>query len=136
MSIQMKFKGFNELVEKIQKAGGNIDEAVEKCMRKSADIMETELKSEMNKSGVSPHLVSAMPPAEIRSKNNRITARVGYDKGEYDPDNLSDGYKVVFLNYGTPHRSKHGKVKALGFIQRAKKSASKKIKKQQEENAK
>lgn len=133
MAIKLHLEGFDELLAKIEQAGGTIDGAVETCMRKSAGIMEAEIKAEMSKSGVDSGLVSAMPPYSIEREGNRISARVGYKKGTYDPENLSDGYKVVFLNYGTPRRSKHGKIAPLGFIQRAKKSAAKKIKKQQEE---
>ena len=38
----------------------------------------------------------------------------------------------MFLNYGTPHRSVHGKVVARAFIQKAKKAAKKPIKAEQE----
>lgn len=74
-----------------------------------------------------------MPPPQITIDGNRYSAAVGYKKGSYDPSAPSDGYKVVFLNYGTPRRTKHGKVAARGFIQKAKKNASKQIKKAQKE---
>jgi hypothetical protein len=62
-----------------------------------------------------------------------MIARVGYKKGAYNPNDISDGYKVVFSNYGTPKRSKHGKIEAKGFIDRAQKNARKRIKKAQKE---
>ena len=58
--------------------------------------------------------------------------QVGWEMGEYNPQNLSEGFKALFLNFGTPHRSKHGKVKARGFITRAKKKSKKNIKAAQE----
>jgi hypothetical protein len=72
-----------------------------------------------------------MPPPQIIVEGNTYRAEVGYKKGSYDPSNPSDGYKVVFLNYGTPRRTMHGKVKARGFILNAKKKASPQIKKAQ-----
>lgn len=132
MAIKLKLEGFDDLLSKIEKAGGSIDRATETCLKQSATIMQTELKSEMQKSNVPTDLVNAMPANEITRNGNRFTARVGYRKGSYNPNNLSDGYKVVFLNYGTPKRTKHGKITARGFIQRAKKTANTKIKKQQE----
>lgn len=132
MSIKLKLNGFDELLSKIEQAGGTIDGAAKKCLQVSADIMQDELKKQMQAANVDSGLISRLPPPEIESNGNRHTARVGYKKGAYDPDNPSDGYKVVFANYGTPHRSKHGKQPAKGFIQKAKKKANTQIKKEQE----
>lgn len=143
MSIKIKINGFEDLIKNIEAAGGSANKACESAIRQSAQIMQSELKSQMQSSGVPSELVNAMSPPEVESNGNRVTAKVGYEKGAYNPDDPSDGYKVVFLNYGTPHRTKHGKIhegsttKAgtlkLGFIQRAKKKAKPKIKKAQEE---
>lgn len=131
--IKFTFKGFDELLNNIQEAGGSIDKAVDSCMKQSAQTMQAELKSQMKASNVDSGLIARMPQPKIKKDGNRVTASVGYEKGNYDANNPSDAYKVIFLNYGTPRRSKHGKVKARGFIQNAKKSANKKIKKQQAE---
>lgn len=141
MSIRLKLNGFDELFTQFEKAGGSIDSAAKKCLQKSADIMHDELKKQMTAANVDSGLINRMPPPEFESEGNRHTARVGYKKGTYDPENPSDGYKVVFLNYGTPNRSAHGKIEdggkvKLGFIKRAKSKASSKIKKQQEETLK
>ena len=136
MSIKLKLQGFEELLKDIEKAGGEMNKAVESTMRQSAATMQTELKAQMQSAGVDAHLIGAMPPFEVQTEGNRTTARVGYKKGAYNPDNPSDGYKVVFLNYGTPYRQKHGKVVGKGFIQTAKQKASRPIKKQQKETLK
>ena len=47
--------------------------------------------------------------------------------GDYNPKELSDGYKVAFLNYGTP------RISPREFISAAKKKAKPQIKKAQEE---
>lgn len=129
----LKLEGFEELFEQIQKAGGSVDKAVENCVRQSAGIMQKELKNQMQKAGVDSGLVGRMPPPQITIDGNRYSAAVGYKKGDYDPNAPSDGYKVVFLNYGTPRRKKHGKVAARGFILAAKKKARPQIKKAQKE---
>ena len=131
--ISLNLNGFDDLFEKIKKAGGAVDKAAKTCIEKSADIMQSELKEQMQSVNVSARLINAMPPPKTSVDGNRYKAEVGYEKGDYDPRNPSDGYKVVSLNYGTPKRTKHGKVKARGFIQSAKKNARPKIKKQQEE---
>ena len=133
MAIKMQFSGFDDLLEQIQKAGGTVDRAVESCMKQSAQIMQSELKNEMKASGVDNDLIARMPAPEIQQDGNTMIARVGYKKGAYNPNDISDGFKVVFLNYGTPKREKHGKVEARGFVDRAHKKARKRIKKAQKE---
>ena len=133
MAIKLQLSGFDELLEQIEKAGGTIDRAVESCLNQSAHIMQSELKSEMQKSGVDSDLIDRMPTPELQKDGNTMIARVGYKKGAYNPNDISDGYKVVFSNYGTPRRSKHGKIEAKGFIDRAQKNARKRIKKAQRE---
>ena len=133
MSISLKLDGFENLLEKLQSAGKSVDKEALSCIQKSAKIAENELKTQMQKSGVPASLINSMPQSEIKASGNRFTAKVGYKKGAYNPNDLSDGYKVVFLNYGTPHRSKHGKVPAKGFIQKAKRSAKALIKKSQKQ---
>ena len=132
MSIRLQLNGFDDLFEQIKAAGGTVDRAADSCMKQSAQIMQNELQSQMQKSGVDSGLISRMPPPEVDVDGNVFIARVGYKKGAYTPGNLSDGYKVVFVNYGTPHRSKHGKIPEKGFIQRAKKKARPQIKKAQQ----
>lgn len=127
VSIKLNLKGFEELINDVSKAGGNVNDACDKSIRKSADIMDKELKGKMQAANVPPDLISRMDEHEIDTNANRFQARVGYRKGAYDPANPSDGYKVVFLNYGTPNRTKHGKVVARGFIQNAKRTAKRKI---------
>lgn len=129
----LQLKGFDDLLAKIQAAGGSIDKAAETCLRDSAEIMQSEFKAQMQAAGVDDNLINAMPPPQITIKGNRYSAAVGYEKGAFDPRNPSDGYKVVFLNYGTPRRTMHGKVAARGFIQAAKKKARPRIKKAQRE---
>lgn len=129
----LQLKGFDELFDKIQKAGGSVDRAAESCLRQSAQIMQAELKAQMQTAGVESDLINSMPPPQIEVNGNRYSAAVGYKKGNYDPNDPSDEYKVVFLNYGTPRRTKHGKVAERGFIQAAKKKARPRIKKAQQE---
>lgn len=129
----LQLKGFEDLLEQIQKAGGSIDQAADSCLRQSAQIMQAEMKAQMQAADVDSDLINSMPQPQITVKENRYSAAVGYQKGDYDPNNLTDGYKVVFLNYGTPRRTKHGKVAARGFIEKAKKKARPQIKRAQQE---
>lgn len=132
MSIKLNLTGFNDLLTEIQKADGNVNSATAKCIKAGAEIMQSELTSKMRSVNVDQDLISRMPSPEIEQNANKYTARVGFKKGAYDPTNPSDGYKAVFINYGTPRRTQHGQVKARGFIQAAKKAARSKIKAEQE----
>ena len=145
--------GFDELINKIERAGGSVRTSVDAVMKESATIMKNELTSQMQKANVDSGLISRMPAPKVEWEGNKCTAKVGYEKGSYNPNNLSDGYKVVFLNYGTPkerHTNQDGQhvflngtwvtlgngrgaIKARGFIAKAKKKAKPQIKKKQEE---
>lgn len=131
--ITIKLDGFEEILGAIKNAGGSVDKAAENATRQSAQIVQSELKAQMQQSNVDSGLINAMPPPEIFKDGNAVVAKVGYKKGNYDPANISDGYKVVFLNYGTPNRKKHGRIVQRGFIQRTKKSAAPKVKKVQKQ---
>ena len=112
MAITLKLTGFEEMLSAIEKAGGSIDKAANQCMQKSAKLMDEELKAQMRSANVKSDLINRMPSPEVEKEGNRYTARVGVVKGEYNPKKPSDAYKAIFLNYGTPRRTKHGQVKA------------------------
>ena len=148
--------GFQNLLEKIKDAQGDIEAATWDAARKGAKEMYDELKSEAEASGV-PSNLTAWPTlsmqAERDESGNRFGCRVGWQVGEYDPNDPSAAHKVIFMNYGTPRRSvkskayqhlklggkwttvsdNRGRVEGRGFIGRAKKKARPKIKKAQEE---
>lgn len=133
MSIKIKIEGFDVLLSKIEKSSQSINKFADRSIRESAQIMNDSLKSQMQKTGVDGGLISRMPAPTIEHEGNIYSAKAGYKKGNFDSNNLSDGYKALFLNYGTPNRTNHGKVKARGFIAKAKKSAKPKIKKSQQQ---
>ena len=131
--------GFPELLEKIKEAQGNVEEAAWTAARKSASVMLQTLKEECDASGVPQSVSGAITANAVRDESGqRMAAEVGWRMGEYDPKNLSQGYKAVFLNYGTPRRAtrsgyNRGYITGRGFIGRAKKKARPKIKKAQQE---
>ena len=136
MPITLKLTGFEEMLTAIEKAGGSIDKAANQCMQKSAKLMDEELKAQMRSANVKSDLINRMPSPEVEKEGNRYTARVGFVKGEYNPTKPSDAYKAIFLNYGTPRRTKHGQVKARHFIENAKEMAKSKIENSQQQTFK
>lgn len=123
----LDLSGFDELIKKIESAGGSIDGAVDNCMQQAAQILQQEQKAAMQKQRVSSTLINRMNPPTVEKDGNTVTARVGYKKGKYDPKNLSDGYKAVFINYGTP------RISPRKFIEAAKKKAKPQVTKKAEE---
>lgn len=147
---------FDDLLEKIKEAEGNIEEATWEAARVGGKVMYDELKAEATASGVPAHLTNwptLSMQAERDGSGNRFACRVGWKMANYDPNNPAPEYKVIFLNYGTPRRTVKGKkythmqidgewitatanrgyVTGRGFIGRAKKKARPKIKKAQKE---
>ena len=74
--IKIKLEGFDDILAKIQKAGGTIDKAAKTCIEKSSDIMQAELKSNMQSKNVSSRLINAMPPPKISVDGNRYMKKV------------------------------------------------------------
>lgn len=128
--ITIKLDGFEEMLKDIEAAGGTINKAVDSAMKQSAQIVYSELKKQMQ--GASPKavdsgLINRMPPPTVKWDGNECKAEVGYKKGSYNPKNLTDGYKAVFINYGTP------RIAPRKFIEKAKRKSKQPIKKAQEQ---
>ena len=144
---------FDGMLEAIKDAGGDIGNAAKQTAEKCAEAMHEELVAECNASGV-PASVSGKIEhgVNVTSGGNVYEIEAGWSKGDYDPDNPSAAYKAIFLNYGTPKGPRHvkkathvpfrggwvttanrGQIVGKGFIDRAQKSAKKKIKKVQKE---
>lgn len=128
--IKFEFKGFDEMLENIQNADGSIKSSVDNAMKESSKIVYNELKNQMSRSGPKPvdsALINSLPAPVITWEGNYCSAKVGYKKGSYDPNNLSDGFKAVFINYGTP------RISPREFIKATKKKAAPQVKKKQKQ---
>ncbi len=149
--ITLNLKGFDKMLEAIQAAGGKADAAAEETLRECARVVEADLHSACDAAGV-PASVSSAIGVDIEKSGNRISAKVGWKKGSYNPQNLSPGYKAVFFNYGTPRRSvktageriqidgnwktlgtDRGAVAGSGFIQTARDTSRPKVRKIQKQ---
>ncbi len=131
--ISLKLDGFEEMLKDIEAAGGTINKAVDSTMKQSAQIVQSELKKQMQ--GASPKAVDSglinRMSSSVKWEGNVCTAEEGYKKGSYNPKKLDDGYKAVFINYGTPRIAP-----PRGFIGKAKKKAKQPVKKAQEQTFK
>lgn len=123
----LSLKGFEDMLADIEHAGKDVDRATRKALLAGAAEYEKNLRAECAAAEMPASITDAIETrTEIQS--NRYRVSVGWKMGNYDPSNLSQGYKALFLNYGTPRRKEHGKIKARGFIGAAKKKSKKKIK--------
>ena len=120
-TMKLDLNGFKELLERIQKAGGNIDTAAEKALTESAKPFMEDLKTGIKKhhrTGLTE--ASLKVPTQIQREGNRLTLNVGFDLGK-------GGLPALFLEFGTP------RMKADPFIQPAiqrNQSRSRKIQKE------
>lgn len=137
--VAIQVNGFDSLLKKIQKAGGDIEAATWDAARAGGRVYYNTLVEECKRSNVPDNLINKIRFNCLReSSGNRYAVVVGWYMDEYDPANPADGYKVVFLNYGTPRRTtesgaNRGYITGRGFIGRAKKKAQKPIKAAQEQ---
>ena len=119
--VSLDFYGFQELLEKITKAGGNLEDALSKSLQASAKPIENDLRSFMSK-----HHRSG---ATIRSfENVHSVDRVGgyvYYKLGFNKD--KGGLPALFLDIGTPT------IKPTFFVYYAFTSNADRVKKEQEQ---
>lgn len=101
--LRIDLTGFEKMLEELQRAGGKVDKAAETAVKKSAQIVESDLRAACNAAGV-PASVSNEIKTTTEKSGNRYSAEVGWKLGAYNPRNLSAGYKAVFMNYGTIRR--------------------------------
>lgn len=141
MSIKLNLKGFDELLDKVNKANGDVDKAAAKAIKDSARIAQTELETAAKSAGVPNDIVRDIR-VKTTAKSNVYSAKVGWELGRYDPRKLSSGFKALFINYGTVRRTtKAGQnrgamakpPKQKQFITVAKRRANTKIKKSQQQ---
>lgn len=135
--IKLKLTGFDKLLEKVQEASKDASRAAAKVVDESSKVIEAELKNEASASGLPTSLTGEIT-REVTAEGDRYSASTGWKLGNYDPRNLSAGYKAIFLNYGTVRRQTktgkdRGQLEKRDFINRAKKAAKPKVKKLQKQ---
>lgn len=131
MGVKMKIVGFEEALKALERAGKDIDKEAAKAVKESAKVMEQELKASAQNAHVPEELIADIG-SETRYEAGVYIARVGWKLGSYDPKNPSNGYKAMFLNYGTKLRttkkgSSRGQLIKKNFIDKAKRKANKRI---------
>lgn len=96
-TMKLDLKGVSDLLERIQKVGGNIDAAAEKALVESAKPFVEDLKSGIKKHRRTGFTEASLnDPTQLQREGNQLTLNVGFDLGK-------GGLPALFLEYGTPH---------------------------------
>ncbi len=105
--MRLQLKGFDEMLGEIKRAGGDIDKAAQVCMEKSVQVLESNLIKAAEASGAETSTVFH----KVTSEGNRVAAETGWELGAYDSANPSEGYRAMFVEFGTGKHSERGKGK-------------------------
>lgn len=106
----MSFSGVDDILQDIEKLGGDLPKAIEKAVIKSGEAATKEFQKVIKQhkfSGITEDTL--IHDLEVKNEGNKITLKTGFDieKG---------GIAAVFLDRGTPLQ------KPIKFVQKIKKS--------------
>lgn len=99
--VKLVLKGFDDLLEQIQRAGGKVEPATERALLQSANVLDQAIRNGAVARNIS---TSAMVKPVVTWKGNRASTEVGFELGEYNSANPSDGYLALFKEYGAPSK--------------------------------
>lgn len=102
--IGMQFKGFEELIEKYDKLGGDIKEITEKCLKESHAYVTPNIKRDMSRHHMTGDTEkSIVEDARVEWDGLTASIDVGFDLKH-------GGMPSIFLMYGTPRMKKDSKL--------------------------
>ena len=105
--ITLNLDGFDDLLAAVKRAQGSVEKAARECAERSARVLESNLKSEAEASGSDASEVKA----DIKQDALKFRVEVGWKLGDYNAENPSQGYRAMFVEYGTGKFSERGKGK-------------------------
>ena len=102
--IGLEFSGFDEMIERLDKADGDIKGAVEECLTAAEQTVAGKLHSDMKRHHRSGRTEKAIiDDAQVKWEGTTASISVGFDL-------KNGGLPSVFLMYGTPRMPKDQKV--------------------------
>ena len=109
--ISLSFKGFEELAEKLDKAGGDLKKVTEKALVAGKNVVMDNLDNEVKNSNFPAHgkystglTEKSIDTSEtVEWNGTKATIKVGFDF-------KISGLRTIFLMYGTPRMKKSPKI--------------------------
>ena len=89
------FSGFEEMLDKIEKAGGTVEKAVTAAVKEDAEFTRKQLLDFIKKHKETGATEASLIPVEVENYRGKITCKVGFSIS-------NGGLAAIFLNYGTP----------------------------------
>ena len=93
--LTIQFDGFKDMMERIDKLGGSIQEATEEALEATADIVYPKMQQAIKAHHRTGDTEKSLYKSDVVWVGNKAHIKCGFkwDKG---------GYVAIFLNYGTP----------------------------------
>lgn len=93
--LGLEFTGWKDMIERIDKMGGNVRQATEEALQATADIVRPKMLSEIKKHHRTGQTEKSFHTEGVQWEGNTAYIKCGFefDKG---------GFVAVYLNYGTP----------------------------------
>lgn len=142
MSVKLTLKGFDSYLNKLRKAGANVQKVSEKALLESAVMFNSELEKNVKASPMSEATKdeinkSLIKPQITHSSDMLVIANAGFRIGNYDRDDPSGGFIALFNEYGTEDRTtrsgeNRGSLEKMEFTKRTHRKVDAKIRKLQE----
>lgn len=96
----IEMHGVSELLKNIEKAGGNVDEAVKKAVDKSLEIVGADMQSFMAQHRQTGDTIESYEQVPAKISGGKVVGNVGYKVDD-------GGLPAIFLDVGTPKQKPH-----------------------------
>jgi len=96
-TVRFEISGFNEYLEKIQKAGRNIDEVVAEAIEKSIEPILEDISAWAEKHKMTGATMEGVAVSGVQHEGNKTFVQVGIDSNKSE-----NSWHAVFIEYGTP----------------------------------
>lgn len=123
MPLKMKIPNLSEEIKRLNVVAKKSDAIFKQVAVRAGQAMQNEIKSELAKAPYPTGGIAAgMMPLEADKIGDSVSIEVGWKLGSYPKNSTvptSDGWKALFINYGTPHN------KAYPFMDKASEESTK-----------
>lgn len=96
-SVKFQLTGLDKYLEKVMKAGRNIDETVSKAVEESAKPIFDDIQKWAEKHRMTGAVAEGVNTSEVKREGNRFYVEVGIDTNK-----SKFSWHAVFVEYGSP----------------------------------